>query len=205
MALADYDDLVLAVGAWMRRSGNATFTALIPDFIALFEADLNRVLRTREQEVTATIPMTSGVGSLPTGWLEFQSVLWNGADPCILTPKPRSALVAMYPDNETGYPQHYCTNALTIEVRPLSDESLVTVYYAKVSPLTSTVTTNWLMTKAPDAYLFGCLAEANGYIEEVDKAVLWKQRSMKVLDDLGLLDRDRFGGGTISSLGTPTP
>ena len=205
MALATYTDLVSAVGTWMRRSGNATFTALVPDFITLFEADLNRMLRTRDQETAATITMTSGVGTLPADWLEFEVVRWDGADPTVLTPKPMAALVAMYPDTETGYPMHYFTRGSLIEVRPLSDEDLVTVYYAKVPALTAGSPTNWLMTKAPDAYLYGCIAEANAYIEELDKAVLWKQRGMKVLDDLDLLDRARYGGGTIEAVGTPTP
>jgi hypothetical protein len=205
MAIANYTDLVAAVGTWMRRSGNATFTALVPDFIALFEADANRILRCREQEVSSTIPMTSGVGSLPADWLEFESVIWNGADPCRLTPKSHASLVSMYPETETGYPLHYCTRGTSIEVRPFSDEDLLTVYYAKVGALTPTTATNWLLSKAPDSYLFGCIAEANGYIEELEKAVLWKQRSMKVLDDLGLLDRDRYGGGVQQVEGSHTP
>lgn len=205
MALATYTDLVSAVGTWMRRSGNATFTALVPDFITLFEADMNRVLRVREQETDATITMTGGSGPLPADWVEFASVLWDGADPCLLTPKTKRSLLAWHPDSETGYPMHYLTSGSTIQVRPSSDEDLITVYYAKVPALTSGAPTNWLMTKAPDAYLYGCIAEANAYIEELDKAVLWKQRAMKVLEDLGMFDMQRLGGGTIAVEGSHTP
>jgi hypothetical protein len=205
MALTNYAELVSAVGTWMRRSGSTAFTALIPDFITLFEADLNRTLRCREQETIATITMTAGAGSLPTDWLEFESVKWDGADPRILTPKSVHSLVSLYPDTQTGDPMHYAVQGTQIIVRPLSDEDLVTVYYIKVPALTSGASTNWLMTKAPDAYLYGCIAEANAYIEELEKAIAWKQRSMKVLDDLGLLDRDRFGGGTQSVEDSYTP
>ena len=62
MSLTNYTDLTAGVANWLSRSD---LTALIPDFITLFEAEANRRLRVRQQE--ATVILTPSVVATVTG------------------------------------------------------------------------------------------------------------------------------------------
>ncbi len=44
------------------------------------------------------------------------------------------------------------------------------------------------MTNYPDAYLFGMLAEAYGFVGDVDKASTWGARRDAVFDEIDKLD-----------------
>jgi hypothetical protein len=50
------------------------------------------------------------------------------------------------------------------------------LYQSGVPPLSDSNPTNWLLAANPDAYLFGCLVEAELYIGHDERAPLWTQR-----------------------------
>lgn len=205
MALANYTDLVSAVGSYMRRGGSSDFTSQIPNFIALFEAWANRNLAAKEQHISTTIAITSGSGTIPTDWVEFESVSYVSSPDIPLTYLSPDALNAVYPSSDAGYPEFYTIKGPTVSVRPVATGSLDVLYQARVPALTSVATTNWLMTGSPDAYLFGCLAEANAYIEEVDKAGLWLSRAQSAIDQIVATGFRRFAQGQQMVVDRPTP
>jgi len=69
MAITTYAELQAAAATWLVRGD---LTARIPEFIALAEARLNRVLRTRlaETEVAVTTTVGSRKAALPAGFTE---------------------------------------------------------------------------------------------------------------------------------------
>src|SRR5436190_24024474 len=62
MAITTYAELQAAAANWLVR---ADLTARIPEFIALAEARLNRVLRARLAETEVALTATPGVRTLP--------------------------------------------------------------------------------------------------------------------------------------------
>ena len=50
------------------------------------------------------------------------------------------------------------------------------VYWAKVTPLSDSAPTNWLLTESPEVYLFGALCEATPFIKEDERVALWQEK-----------------------------
>jgi hypothetical protein len=66
-----------------------------------------------------------------------------------------------------------------IQVRPIADGDyeFEIAYWEKFDSLSSTTTTNWLLTNHPDIYLFGTLLEATLYVGEDDPRMqVWAER-----------------------------
>ena len=170
MALANYTDLQASVAAWMNRSD---LTALIPDFIAIAEARIQDDLRVRQMitEVNLNTVIATQKIALPADWLEFKSVVYAG-DPMEYMPLDR---IKEYAD-ETGRsdPLGYSIEGLNLIVAPTPATvyAIATTYYAKV-PAIATASTNWLLTKYPNIYLYGSLVSANQYTMDMQKADYW--------------------------------
>jgi hypothetical protein len=83
---------------------------------------------------------------------------------------------------------------------PTSATAIATVYYAKLSNLSLSNTTNWLLASHPDIYLYGCLvmAEARGWNDArlpLLKAAL--DEALSELTDAG--QSKRYGGAPLQA------
>jgi hypothetical protein len=205
MPLSTYNELVSETGVYMRRSGSTDFTSRIPTFIALSESWFNRQLANREQHIRATLTLTAGAATIPTDWIQFEQVSYVATPNVPLAYLSPDALNVAYPGSDTGYPEFYTIEGTSIEVRPVATGSLDVLYQGTVPALTSVNTTNWLLTKAPDIYLFSCLAEANAFIEEAEKAAVWRQRAANALDELVATGFRRVAQGQVMVVDRATP
>jgi hypothetical protein len=185
MPLNNYSDLQTQVGNWLAR---ADLSANIPDFVTLFEACANRRLRTRLQEnATATLtPDATGKVALPADYLAWRNVVWNGSKQQTLEYVGPNVLSGRFPSGSQGDPVAFTIEGNTLIVAPADSTSLIFDYIAKVSALSGG--SNWLMTNYPDAYLFGTLAEAYGFVGDAEKASMWAARRDAVFDEIDKLD-----------------
>ena len=55
--------------------------------------------------------------------------------------------------------------AIELVPAPADDIEIEMVYYGKIPALTSINTTNWLLTRAPDIYLYGALTHAAPFLK----------------------------------------
>jgi hypothetical protein len=188
MSLTNYTDLQAAIAAWMVRSD---LTAVIPDFITLFEAEANRVLRTRAQETAGTVTMSSGSGTLPTDYLGWKRLTWTGSPVMELEYVHPDWLKAAYPTTPSGIPKVWTIEGGSIKIAPVDDTSLSFLYYAKVPALSTG--TNWLMSAHPDLYLYGALGEGWAYLLDTEKAALCFARRDAMFESLNRLDMHTRG------------
>src|SRR4051812_23891330 len=165
MSITTYAELQTAVGNWLDRTD---LSSRIPEFIAMYEAQVNRRLRLRPQVTTATVTLTAGSGTLPTDYLEWKRVTWTGSSRVELTYVTPSALVAFNPDSLSDTPTHFTIEGSTIKVARLDNTSLQLLYTQKVPALTDSATTNWLLTAHPDAYLFGTLTMSATFTSDAE-------------------------------------
>jgi hypothetical protein len=197
MALTTYAELRTAIADWLARSD---LTSYIPDFITLFEAHANRRLRVRQMETSTTLTPSSGSATLPSDYLAWRRVTWTGDVRNELEYVHPSYLQAAYPDTPSGTPRIFTIEGSTLKVRPVSTTGLEFDYYEKIDALSGTV--NWLYTAHPDAYLFGSLAEAQGFNVDFEKLALWKVRRDEVLDEIERLSNKTTGPAAIRIMGT---
>lgn len=157
MAISTYATLL---AAYAEASGDVnTSSGQVDNFIQLAEARFNRTLRHRRMETTATIDLTSGVGSLPPDYLEWRSVVYAGNPRKPLECTTLDYLELYNPSGISGRPDLFAITGDTIKVSRQSSDNLSMTYYARIPALTSDAPTNWLLTYAPDTYYYGVLVE----------------------------------------------
>jgi len=202
MALATYSDLLASVADWIVRSD---LTGVIPDFVAIFEARNNRLMRVRQMETSTALTTVSGAVALPTDFLERRSLVWNGDPLQQLEYVAPGMFAERYPVLQTGVPTEYTIRGSTIQIGDYDDTETVTLlYYAKISALSST-TTNWLMTAHPDLYLAGTLVEAYAYVKQYDDASAWRAREDDIRTQIITLDAISRVPASMQAYGSYTP
>lgn len=209
MALTSYTELRSSIRDWAERSDLSD--ALILDFVKMCESVFNngesdgmggylvRPLRTRDMETTATVTMTSGAGSLPTDFLEAIKV----KDPGDLTRDIKYAtpdwLDENFPTGQDGsFPAYYTIIGSTLYC-PI-DVSLT--YYAAVPTITGNDGAyNWLLTKAPTAYLYGGLMQYGIYSKNPAAAAGYRSLMINALGGLNYADLNSRAGAMVRRAG----
>ena len=204
MSIANYSELNTAVANWLDRDD---LTDRIPEFIALCEARFNRLLRIRAMEYKQTASTVSGQRNLalPTGFIQMRNLQIN-ASPIVpmqyVTPEIYDRL---YGSTLTGTPQMYTIIADEIQLGPIPGSVLTIemLFYKKFDALTSAATTNWMITNAPDVYLYGCLLEAEPFIMNDPRVQLWATAFKQAIADMQEQDnKDRHSGSALRVMNT---
>jgi hypothetical protein len=166
MAITNYTELQSAVADFLARSD---LTSKIPDFIAIAEARLSHALRAHEMQDTDENTLTAGVVALPSDYVEWLCARWIGtrtADLAFVAPDSPEWRFRFRPN---GDPTMFTIMAGNVEVRPIAAGNLKLYYYQSIPDL-ATNSTNWLLTKCPDIYLYTTLGEANIYMKDEQRA-----------------------------------
>ena len=204
MAISTYSELNTAVANWLDRDD---LTDRIPEFIALCEARFNRLLRIRamENKQTASTVAAQRNLALPTGFIQMRNLQIN-TSPIVpmqyVTPEIYDRL---YGSTESGTPQMYTIIADEIQLGPIpgSVQTIEMLFYKKFDALTSVAATNWMITNAPDIYLYGCLLEAEPFIMNDPRVQLWATAFKQAIADLQDQDnKDRHSGSALRVMNT---
>ena len=204
MAISTYSELNTAVANWLDRDD---LTDRIPEFIALCEARFNRLLRIRAMEEKQTASTVAGQRNLalPTGFIQMRNLQIN-ASPIVpmqyVTPEIYDRL---YGSASTGTPQMYTIIADEIQLgpTPASVQTIEMLFYKKFDALTALATTNWMITNAPDVYLYGCLLEAEPFIMNDPRVQLWATAFKQAITDMQEQDnKDRHSGSALRVMNT---
>jgi hypothetical protein len=194
MAISTYAELQTAIANWLDRTD---LTDRIPEFIALAEARFNRVIRapdmlTRNDSFT----IDSQYEDLPSGFLEASRFVLATSPVAQLEYKTPQDLSDMRRGRtSSGKPAYYTVTGGSFEFLPSPDQAYTAslLYYARLSAVSSSW--NWLATSHPDIYLFGALCEAEPYIRDDQRVVLWEARLAKALAELNVQnERKRVPG-----------
>ena len=193
MAISNYVELQAAAANWLARDD---LTSRIPEFITLCEAKLNRELFVRQMEARSTTSVDTSDDepeflSLPSDFQSMRRVRLTG-----ITGKPRlefrsNSQLDEYRygiGNITGQPRYFTIFGDEIELVPTPDTDYeVEMIYRKNIPALASNSTNWLLTLAPDAYLYGTLLESAPYIKEDARIQVWAMGFSNAVDSLNRL------------------
>lgn len=198
MALTNRTDLIASVGDWLNRPD---LTAVIPDFIALAEAEMKRRLR-RATEST-TIYISAGNMDGPSDMAEPIHLRLSTGSPYL-----DGTLTLCTPEmltdvrQRTGYvqgrPTHFAFYDEQLQFAPIPDQSYdgILLYAQQLTPLTVSNTVNAVLTEAPDAYLFGALLQAAPYLDDDERIPVWQMKFDRAIDQLNeMRDRESYGAG----------
>ncbi|UOF77888.1 hypothetical protein [Caudoviricetes sp.] len=188
MAIATYSDLQSAAADWLNR---ADLTAVIPTFISLAEAKFNRELRVRDMLTRSEATTTNEFVAMPSDFLEAYDLELNmsGLAPQqsleFIGPNEAKTLKANKITNQVRY-FTIIDGAFELLPAPTGNTNLLLTYYARIPALSSTQTTNWLLTKSPDLYLYSVLLEAAPYLKDDARVQIWAAARQQVIDAMAL-------------------
>lgn len=184
MALDTYANLSTAVGSWEER----TFTTAETDeFILLAESNANRKLAQdfRRRSASTVNTDTSGVGTIPTGFVGLTSITRNVSGSVPLKQVSWASLIERNPDRVSDEATVFAIGtSTTFTVAPIVDDDFLVVISGSVPALSSSNTTNWLLTLAPDYYLFACQSAAAAKMKSYEEAALLLGRANGILDEI---------------------
>lgn len=194
MSISTYSELQTAIADQIHRDD---LTTQIPRFIALGESLIFRELAIAELIASTTATATETI-TLPT---DFSSV----ARLEITVGSTRQTLDYTAPNGidgltqSTGVPSRYTleTNELRLIPAPTSGITYTLFYHPSITALSSTNTTNWLLTNAPDLYLAASCAEACRYAEDDAGLAKYSQHTGALIDAVRRKDDRR----KLSSIG----
>lgn len=198
MALSTYSELKASVADWLNRSD---LSSAITDFVSLAEAQMERKLRTRQMLARATATIDTEYAAVPADFLESKSFKLNTNPVTALgfeTIDSLDNLSVTY--RSASKPLFFSVVGGQFRFLPVPDTSYTgeLAYYAKLSKLSDSNTTNWLLTSAPDAYLYGTLMQAAPYLQDDARITTWSALYMAALEDLQVSDdRSATSGGAL--------
>lgn len=200
MAITTYAELKSAVADWLNRDD---LTGTIDNFISLAEAQFNRSIRHRKMVVRSDATLDTPYFAVPGNWLQtirFQ-LSTNPVTPLLFV-TPEQALEESQVYSAAQQPLFYTMIGEQFQVVPAPDTSYDAelLYYAKIPSLSTTTTTNWLLSESPDLYLYGALIQSAPYLKEDERLATWAGLYQKLFDDMMLADeRARIGSSKLKS------
>ena len=204
MAINTYSTLQTAVANWLDRND---LTDRIPEFISLAEATFNRVLRLRAMETTVadTTPSGSKEDALPTGYLQMREVHLATTPVVSLSYITPEIMYRIRAGSTSGKPNSYTIVGDNILFGPTPDGAYdySMTYYKAFDALSDAAPTNWLITNAPDLYLYGALLQAEPFLMNDERVALWERGVRQVINDLQQQDdKDRHSGSEMRVMNT---
>jgi len=193
MAITNYTELQAAVANWLARDD---LSGRIPEFITLCEAKLNRELYARQMETrsTTTVDIASDEPEFITLPDDFQSMRRMRLSSVSGKPHLLYKSGGQMDEYRTsigdiaGRPLYFSIIADELELVPTPDDAyIIEMVYRTNIPALADNTTNWLLTLAPDVYLYGALLEAAPYTKEDERIQTWLTGFASAIDGLNRL------------------
>ena len=211
--ITTYATLQSAVTEWLARDQDTTLIARIPTFIQLAEAKFNRELFVRQMEsrATALVDTTSDEPefiSLPSDFQSMRRVRLSSVTgkPCLSFKSGTQMDEYRYTTSDvTGQPRYFTIFGTEMELAPTPDDAytLEMIYRQNIPPL-ATNDPNWLLSLAPDLYLYGALLESAPYIKEDGRIQTWSvgmASALSALNNLGMTSTFNAGPLTMGISG----
>ncbi len=160
--ITNYATLQSAIADYLNRQD---LVAQIPMFIQFCEADLNTRLRCREQIIRAEALSDAEFVQLPGDWLEAVNLqIVDGTSPLRFVTLDEADIIVKEQRYDRVVAYSLMNGAIELVPPPTDDVEIEMVYYGKIPALSNVNTTNWLLTKAPDVYLYGALTHAAPFL-----------------------------------------
>lgn len=194
MAITTYSELQTAVGDFLNRDD---LTSIVPTFIDLCEADLNRRVRHWRMEKRSTATFDAQYEALPSDFLELIRLNLQTKRQIELASMAEIIEKRRQYSNTAGEPYLYAITAGEIELFPTPDGNYTgeIVYYSRISALSDSTTSNWVLSYHPDVYLYGALVHSAPYLKDDPRIQVWKSMYEEALAGLASDDmKYRFGG-----------
>ena len=171
MTITTYGTLKTTIADFLNRDD---LTSVVPAFVQLAEAQFRGDIRDYRQITKAAITLNAQYVNLPGDWLETIRIKTDNrvVQQISLDDMADRRTQA---DDATGEVVYYAHLGSQIELYPTpgSSETGEITYFATITALAADGDTNWLLTAAPDVYLYGSLMQSAPYLKDDARVAVW--------------------------------
>jgi hypothetical protein len=191
--IEDRASLIDAVQNWL---DDPNLESNVPTFIQLTESRLNRLLDDPDMEVISEATASGDYTALPDDFGEMVSITTGDGSLQAMGAVEFAGL----DHSISGIPRYYSIVNRSISFAPSNTTAPITmVYRRRIPALTEANTSNWLLERAPDAYLYGCLVQAEGFNANDERITGWKAAFDEAIAELRIdATRRKFGAGPLA-------
>lgn len=198
MAITTYSELQTAVSNWL---ASQVATARVPEFIAMAEAEMSRLLydNSAEKRAQTTTAADTARVSLPSDCRRVRALRVAGARTVPLAYMAPSVFDRLG-TNGTGQPSSYTVEANALRLSPVPDGeyTLEIIYQQGIEALSDSNTENDILTRHPDAYLHGSLMHGFDFLMDEARSAKSRQRFSELMTEIALeAERTRFGASPL--------
>ena len=178
MALNTFTALKASVADFLNRDD---LTAVIPDFISLAEAQINRDVRHWKMEARSSgqQSVADEYMQIPADWVETIRLHLTGTGTTVVNLVSRDSMADKRAGQEdtAGTPIMYthADGQFQLYPTPSSDTDFELLYIQKLDALSGSNADNWLLLDSPDVYLYGALIHSAPYLAEDERVAIWAQ------------------------------
>ena len=202
MALSTYTELKTSIANWLNRTDLTSEIA--EDFIVLAEKDFNSKLRIRKMNATdASFTINAETVALPTGFLQLRDMyIVEGGTKYALKYITPSQMDQIKGSSTSGMPSTFTIlgDNFRFAPTPASTYTATINYYKEFDPLSSTNTSNYILSNHPSIYLYGALYHAANFLGGIEPRQVqqWQQQYVTALERLERNDReDQYGNAPL--------
>tara|TARA_X000001382_G_C3051988_1_gene141399 strand:+ start:50 stop:544 length:495 start_codon:yes stop_codon:yes gene_type:complete len=143
--------------------------------------------------------------ALPTGYVQMRDFHLTTSPLTQLQYLTPEMMVRLNAGSQRGKPLTYTIIGNNIRLGPTPDVVYTTsmLYYKTFDPLSGSAPTNWVITNAPDVYLYGTLLEAEPFLMNDARVQLWATALTESINTLQEQDnKDRHSGSVLRVMNT---
>jgi hypothetical protein len=194
-----YADLKQKVGEWLNRT---SLSDVIPDFVQLAETAIRRDVKTRAQEQLATgTSDASNTFPVPADFISARRLAFGSHRKDYVSPVVYTDKLARCSQDDD-----YTIIGQTVYVLGVAG-AYVLLYWQAFPPFYADPDTNWLLTNAPEVYLWAACEKGALYLKDYDAAADFGARYAKAVSEINAAEEDaRFSGAPlVLPVDGPTP
>lgn len=198
LSLDTYTELKQSVIDWLDRDD---LVDRVDDFIDIAEARHRREIRIREMLVRDPLTVVSRYASLPTGYLAAKTIrLLTSPKLTVLKYLNLHEMNNRRVETPNDKPLHFTVhNQIEFDRIPDQSYSGELIYYKRLNQLSTTVSSNALLSRAPDIYLWSALAASAPFLMNDERIVLWETLYTDAKDTLNTLEINSMNIGPVVS------
>lgn len=190
MALDTYENLKTEIAETLDRDD---LTDQIDSFIDLAEARHEREIRIRDMIRRSQATASERYLALPSGFLQMQTLRLL-TDPVTVMTELNLHEMNRQRIETTGKPKLYTVhNEIEFDRAPDDSYTAEMIYYGALTALSDANTSNGLLERAPDAYLYAALLAAEPFLANDERITTWSQLYASARDSLNAMDLKKAG------------
>jgi hypothetical protein len=194
MALNTWTALKTSVADWLNR---ADLTAVVPDFITLAEAQINRRLLmagpVRQMMARDDLSIDAEFVTVPEDFAGTRSIYIDGEQGPLFYAEPEKIdeLLENFTTLPSGNPTRFSVVGGEFRFYPWNGTTVAAklTYWQRIPALGGSQATNWLLDSHPDAYLYGALLQSAPYLKADARIGVWGNAFETILSDIVTADK----------------